>query len=209
MATGDAVRRATHAEIPNLAAVLARAFVRDPFFSYLAGEASERTQRMRDGWSGILRHASADLSETWTTDERAGVALWIPPDRRASSLLDSLRLIPALARLTGWRRLRDASAAIEVLEERRKAHAPTPHYYLSALGVEPELQGTGIGSALIAPTLAAADAAGVPAYLETATARNVLLYERHGFDVLEELILPKTDVHGWLMLRAPAGSPSR
>ena len=207
MATGDAVRRATHAEIPDLAAVLARAFVRDPFFSYLAGGASERTQRMRDGWSGILRHASAGLSETWTTDGRAGVALWIPPDRRASSLLDSLRLIPALARLTGWRRLREASAAIEVLEERRKAHAPTPHYYLSALGVEPELQGTGIGSALIAPTLAAADAAGTPAYLETATARNVLLYERHGFDVVEELILPKTDVHGWLMLRPPAIPP--
>ena len=37
--------------------------------------------------------------------------------------------------------------------------------------------------------------------------RNVLLYERHGFDVVEELILPKTDVHGWLMLRAPAASP--
>ena len=207
MATGDAVRRATHAEIPDLAAVLARAFVRDPFFSYLAGEASERTQRMRDGWRGILRHASAGLSETWTTDRRAGVALWIPPGRRASSLLGSLRLIPALARLTGWRRLREASAAIEVLEERRRAHAPTPHYYLSALGVEPELQGTGIGSVLIAPTLAAADDAGMPAYLETATARNVLLYERHGFDVVEELILPKTDVHGWLMLRAPAGSP--
>ena len=206
MATGDAVRRATHAEIPDLAAVLARAFVRDPFFSYLAGEASERTQRMRDGWSGILRHASAGLSETWTTDGRAGVALWIPPHRRASSLLGSLRLVPALARLTGWRRLREASAAIEVLEERRRAHAPTPHYYLSALGVDPELQGTGIGSALIAPTLAAADAAGMPAYLETATARNVLLYERHGFDVVEELILPGTDVHGWLMLRAPAGS---
>jgi GNAT superfamily N-acetyltransferase len=171
MVTGDAVRRATYAEIPDLAAVLARAFVRDPFFSYLAGEASERTQRMRDRWPGILR------------------------------------LVPALARLTGWRRVREASAAIEVLEDRRRDHAPMPHYYLSALGVEPELQGTGIGSALIAPTLAAADAAGMPAYLETATARNVLLYERHGFDVVEELILPRTDVHGWLMLRPSAGSP--
>ena len=204
MATGDTVRLATHAEISDLAAVLARAFVRDPFFSYLAGEASERSQRMRDGWAGILRHAAAGLSETWTTERRAGVALWIPPDRKASSVLDALRLIPSLARLTGWRRLREASAAMELLEERRRTHVPTPHYYLSALGVEPDLQGTGIGSALIAPTLAAADRGGMPAYLETATARNVLLYERHGFDVVEELILPKTDVHGWLMVRPPA-----
>ncbi len=207
MATGETVRRATHAEISDLAAVLARAFVRDPFFSYLAGEASERTQRMRDGWSGILRHASAGLSETWTTDDRAGVSIWIPPNRRASSALGSLRLVPALARLTGWRRLREASAAMELLAERRRAHVRAPHYYLAALGVEPDRQGTGIGSALIAPTLAAADAARTPAYLETATARNVLLYERHGFDVVEELILPKTDIRGWLMVRPPPGSP--
>ena len=38
-----------------------------------------------------------------------------------------------------------------------------------------------------------------------ATARNVLLYERQGFNVVEELTLPNTDVHGWLMLRPAAG----
>jgi hypothetical protein len=48
-----------------------------------------------------------------------------------------------------------------------------------------------------------ADRDGLPAYLETATARNVLLYERQGFDVVEEMTLPNTDVHGWLMLRRP------
>jgi hypothetical protein len=31
----------------------------------------------------------------------------------------------------------------------------------------------------------------------------VLLYERLGFDVVEELTLPRTDVHGWLMARQP------
>jgi ribosomal protein S18 acetylase RimI-like enzyme len=202
----DGVRRATRREIPELAAVLARAFVQDPFFSWLAGEASERSQRMRDGWTGILRFASAGLSETWTNDDRSGVAIWIPPGRAASSLIESIRLTPALARMTTWRRLRLASAAIETLEEHRHRHAPQPHYYLSALGVEPERQGEGIGSALIAPVLAAADAAGAPAYLETATGRNVLLYERHGFEVVEELILPQTDIHGWLMLRAPSAT---
>jgi ribosomal protein S18 acetylase RimI-like enzyme len=202
----DGVRRATRREIPELAAVLARAFVRDPFFSWLAGEASERNQRMRDGWTGILRFASAGLSETWTTDAWSGVAIWIPPGRAASSLIESIRLTPALARMTTWRRLRLASAAIETLEEHRHRHAPQPHYYLSALGVEPERQGEGIGSRLIAPVLAAADAAAAPAYLETATGRNVLLYERHGFEVVEELILPQTDIHGWLMLRAPSAT---
>lgn len=200
------VRRATEAEIPAMAAVLARAFARDPFFSYLAGDAPERNLRMRMGWAGILRHASAGLRETWTTNDVAGVAIWLPPGRGASSFLDSLRMVPALARLTGWRRLREVSATTELLEERRRTHVPAPHWYLSALGVDPERQRQGIGSALLQLVLDRADADGTPAYLETATARNVLLYERHGFDVVEELILPRTDVRGWLMLRSPAAS---
>lgn len=197
------VRRARPDEIRELAAVLAGAFARDPFFGWLAGEASERNQRMRDGWAGILRYASAGLSETWTTDDRAGAAIWIPPGRPASSPLDALRVTPALARMTTWRRLREASAAIEELEHHRRRHVPELHWYLSALGVDPARQGEGIGSALIGPVLAAADARNEPAYLETATARNVLLYERHGFEVVEELVLPRTDIHGWLMLRRP------
>ena len=86
--------------------------------------------------------------------------------------------------------------------------APASHWYHSARGVEPDRQGEGIGSAHLAPVLAEADASAVPCYLETAVGRNVLLYERHGFDVVEELVLPATDVHGWLM-RRPASAASR
>lgn len=196
------VRRATEAEIPAMAAVLARAFARDPFFSWLAGDAPERNLRMRIGWAGILRHASAGLRETWTTDEVSGVALWLPPGRGASSFLGSLRLMPALARLTGWGRLREVAAATDLLEKRRRTHVAVPHWYLSALGVDPDRQRQGIGTALLTTILERADADRTPAYLETATAHNVLLYERYGFEVVEELILPTTDVRGWLMLRS-------
>lgn len=202
MAIEQSVRSARRDEIPQLAALLARAFAHDPFFSHLAGDAPERNQRMRDGWGGILRHASARLAHTWTTDDLAGAAIWLPPGYRPS-LLDNLRLMPDMARFAGWRRLRLVADALEVLEGRRREHVPGPHYYLSALGVEPERQGTGIGTALMAPVLDRCDREGVPAYLETATARNVLLYERVGFEVVEELIVPKTDVRGWLMRRTP------
>jgi GNAT superfamily N-acetyltransferase len=199
------VRRARREDVRPLAAVLARAFVHDPFFAWLAGDASERGQRMRDGWSAILRYASAGLTATWTTDDLAGTAIWIPPGRPASDVLDTVRLLPGMARMTTWRRLGPVSDVMADLAERRRRHVVESHWYLSALGVEPDRQGEGIGSALLAPVLAEADARGQPAYLETAVGRNVLLYERHGFDVVEELVLPKTDIHGWLMLRQPRG----
>ncbi|MGH2386079.1 MAG: GNAT family N-acetyltransferase [Candidatus Limnocylindria bacterium] len=196
------VRRATIADIPAMAATLARAFAHDPYYLLLAGDAPERNQRMRDGWSGILRFGSAKLTDTYTTDDHAGVALWLPPGHGGPSVIDSLRMMPAIGRLSGWRRLRKVSNLIAELETRHRHHMPTPHFYLSALGVEPDRQGEGIGTALMKPVLDRCDRDQVPAYLETATARNVLLYERLGFDVVEELTLPTTDVHGWLMARA-------
>ena len=202
------VRLATLDEIPDLAAVLARAFAHDPFFAWMAGDAPERSQRMRDGWSGILRHGSAHLAHTYTTDDLAGVAIWLPPEHHGTSVVDSLRQLPALARLTGWRRLRQIGDAMDTLEQHRHRHAPQPHFYLSALGVEPERQGEGLGTALVQPVLDRCDRDRIPAYLETAVARNVLLYERLGFGVVEELDLPGTDIHGWLMLR-PLGVPSQ
>ena len=197
------VRLATREEIPELAAVLARAFAHDPFYAWMAGDAPERGQRMRDGWSGILRYGSDRLAHTFTTDDRAGVAIWLPPGWRGPSFLDSLRQMPALARLTGWGRLREVADAVATLEEHRHRHVPSPHFYLSALGVDPDRQREGIGTALVQPVLEASDRGGAPAYLETAVARNVLLYERLGFDVVEEIDLPGTDIHGWLMVRAP------
>jgi ribosomal protein S18 acetylase RimI-like enzyme len=200
------VRLATRDEIPTLAAVLARAFAGDPFYRYLAGDAPERSQRMRDGWVGLLRHASAGLSATYTTDDHAGVALWQPPGTSGPGFIASLRLLPPMSRLAGgFRHLREISRAMSLLEQRRRHHAPGPHFYLAALGVEPDRQGEGVGTALVQPALALADADAIPAYLETATGRNVLLYERLGFTVVEELTLPDTDVHGWLMLRTPRG----
>lgn len=195
------VRHATSGDIPDMAATLGRAFAHDPFYAFLVGDAPERTQRMRDGWTGILRFASAHLAETYTTDDAAGVAIWHPPGHAGPSVLDGLRIVPAIVRLAGWRRLRLVAAAMGRLDERRRHHVARPHFYLSALGVEPDRQGQGLGTALVLPVLDRCDRDAIPAYLETAIARNVLLYERLGFEVVEELTLPHSDVRGWLMVR--------
>jgi ribosomal protein S18 acetylase RimI-like enzyme len=195
------VRRATRADIAELSAVLGRAFDRDPFYAFLAGDGPERHARMAEGWAGILRFASAQLAETYTTVDRTGAAIWLPPGYGGPSILDSMRLMPAIARLAGWRRMRTVSDALDALEQHRHRHMPGPHFYLAALGVDPARQGEGVGTALLGPVLERCSRDAVPAYLETAVARNVLLYERLGFEVVEEMDLPRSDVHGWLMRR--------
>jgi hypothetical protein len=51
--------------------------------------------------------------------------------------------------------------------------------------------------------LAAADRAGLPAYLETASDTNVAIYRRLGFEVAREVDLPDGGPRCWLMRRDP------
>jgi predicted N-acetyltransferase YhbS len=83
-------------------------------------------------------------------------------------------------------------------------HPTTPHYYLDSLGVEPEWQGMGLGSALMRPVLERCDREAMPAYLNAGSPRSRDLYMRHGFEVTEEFTLPDGGPPLWRMWRQPA-----
>jgi GNAT superfamily N-acetyltransferase len=68
------------------------------------------------------------------------------------------------------------------------------------------MQGRGLGSTLLQPVLARADADRLPCYLETGVARNVTFYERHGFQVVAAGALPRGGPPLWAMVRAPRGA---
>ncbi|HEX7671619.1 MAG TPA: GNAT family N-acetyltransferase [Polyangiaceae bacterium] len=85
--------------------------------------------------------------------------------------------------------------------EMRKRHPHYPHFYLWFLGVEPARQGQGLGSLLLRSLSGKAEADGVPCYLETDKASSVKLYERHGYRVEAEEVLPSVEVRLWFMRR--------
>jgi L-amino acid N-acyltransferase YncA len=87
--------------------------------------------------------------------------------------------------------------------ERR--HISEPHIYVRTVGVRTELQGQGLGSKLMQPTLERADAAGLPAYIEASSERSAALYERLGFVHLGVFELPDGGPRVWPM-RRPAAS---
>jgi len=82
-------------------------------------------------------------------------------------------------------------------------HPHEPHWYLATLGTAVELQGQGVGSALMQPVLEHCDAEGLPAYLESSKERNVPFYRRHGFEVVKEVPLPGGGPKLWTMWREP------
>jgi len=61
-----------------------------------------------------------------------------------------------------------------------------PHIYISMMMVHPAFQGKGLCGRLMRAACRAADAERLPTYLETAGDRNVAVYKRFGFQVVEK-----------------------
>ena len=95
--------------------------------------------------------------------------------------------------------LRVASRWGEVFDAFARVHLPDPHWYLATLGVDPEFQSGGRGSALLASWLEGVAADAVPAWLETDREANVGFYRRAGFEV--ELEVCVLDTRVWCMRR--------
>jgi ribosomal protein S18 acetylase RimI-like enzyme len=185
---GIATRRATSADAPTLARMLARAFLDDPVAMWSCRPDGLRPAVLERFNAARLRHL-LDEQEIWTTPELSSAALWAPPGRwkttarqdaeLARAILHPRLLVRAPLILAGFLGL-----------ERRHPHT-SPHWYLAVLGTDPAAQGQGLGSAVLAPVLEQCDADGLGAYLESSKESNIAFYARHGFRVTAELRLPR------------------
>jgi ribosomal protein S18 acetylase RimI-like enzyme len=178
--------RATLLHAERIARLFAAAFARDPVLDWLMRAGDTRPLSLQRFFVSILYSRTIPHGETWMTDDGLGVAAWIPPHCLAAqpNLTHDLRMLPAILRLMGVPRLSRGSALAAAMERVQPAE---PYHYLAFLGVAPRVQGSGLGSALLARTLDRVDAVQGNAYLESSNPRNLRLYERAGFSVIREI----------------------
>jgi ribosomal protein S18 acetylase RimI-like enzyme len=182
------VRRATPADVPALAQMLARAFLDDPVAIWSCKPNALRPVVL-ERFHATRLHQLLAHQEVWTTPELSSAALWAPPGRwRTTPRQDA-----ALARCLLHHRLiaRMPLIATGLLGVERRHPRRPPHWYLAVLGTDPAAQGQGLGSAMLRPVLEQCDADGIDGYLESSKERNIDFYARHGFRVTAELRLPR------------------
>jgi ribosomal protein S18 acetylase RimI-like enzyme len=94
-------------------------------------------------------------------------------------IAEKIKTAPAMVRI-----MKTALPRAFTMMSKREAHDPhEAHWHIGPIGVRPELQGKGVGKALLKTFLTTVDEQERPAFLETDVDRNVTLYEGFGFTV--------------------------
>ena len=183
------------------ATLVARAFESNPL-NLAAIRSRDSARRRRCNLHGMhcllpVARAHGLVLAASLEGELAGVLVAAPPFSYPLPPAPLWRRMRALL-VQGFAVARRWREAFESLDARHPSH---PHWYLGTLGVEPSLQGRGVGTALAGHWLARVDLDRAPAYLETDRAENLPFYARLGFRPVAAFQVLGADVTA--MERAP------
>lgn len=186
--------------------VLVRAMHTNPICLAASGGDPARSHRVLERLFGAsLRHLGWGqhmLVARAGEGRVVGVCGMLPPGDCQPSPAQKLRIVPALLPADP----RTLSRILTWVGAWSKADTDTPHWHLGPVSVDPDLQGQGVGTALMHAFCETMDEQGTAAWLETDRESHVPFYERFGFEVAhEEQIL---GVPNWFMLRPGTSSSS-
>lgn len=195
------VRPARRSDVPALARVLGRAFQDDPVMMWMQPDNTRRAAALAGFFGALTRYhylAGAGVEVALSESGVGAAALWDPPGKGEPSPREQIAMLPAVIRAFRGR-LGEGRA---LTEQMKAVHPEEPHWYLGILGSDPESRGGGFGHALMTSRLDRCDAAGAPAYLESSNPDNIPYYNRFGFDVTGEIVIPDGPSL-WPMWRQP------
>ena len=195
-------RPARRADVPALARVLGRAFQDDPVMSWLQPDAGRRAAALAGFFGAVTRYHYLSGGGVEVAESESGIgaaALWDPPGKWEHSGREQIAMLPGVIRAFRGR-LGEGRA---LTEQMKAVHPEEPHWYLGILGSDPESRGGGFGHRLMVSRLDRCDAEGAPAYLESSNSANIPYYNRFGFDVTGEIVIPDGPTL-WSMWRRPA-----
>jgi predicted N-acetyltransferase YhbS len=195
------VRRATVADLDAVVATLV-----DSHLDYVWEVWAIRDPNRRAKLTELVRHhvelIALPYREVWMSDDGAGVAIWRSDRTEPVDAAASSRLAEVGRSVFGPRLALIEEVDARVLEQRPEA----PHRFLGTMGVRPDRQRQGIGTAVLRPVLEELDRSGTPGCLETSAAGNLEFYGRLGFAVIAHLDdLPAGAPETWVLWRQPAG----
>ena len=190
-------------DIQKTGVVLADAFQHDPVWEKVLKDASFYQKCIF--FQSAIRYCLKYGKVYATSEQIEGIAAWIPDH---------------LADMTIWRSIRSGSffhlikmgmkmasmmmkmkPIFEPLEMARKANMKGRVYiYLVIIGVASDLQGKGYWNKILRALIEDSEKHGLPLNLETAIEKNIKMYEKFGFKILNKINQPVINLSQWSMI---------
>ncbi len=187
---------------PEAVGVLTRAFKDDPVILavHLNVTPDERIQRTALGMSAVLEVCIRRGLPLYIKKDNSivGVSTVYPPGTYPLPIATQLGILFKYVTKKGFN---GVGRWIKIQIQYDKQHPKEPHYYLELIGVEPSLQGQGLGAFILRHIVDKADQDHMGCYLETSKSRNLPLYHRVGFQTVTKKKIIGVDI--WSMWRPP------
>ena len=156
------------------------AFAADPIMRWAFSTADSYLThfgRMADAYGGV----SIGEGTCYRTSRAEGAALWlapgVEPDEEKTMEIIQAGVEPERQEALG-----------RILEEMETYHPKDNDcWYLAIIGVDPGFQGKGIGASLMKHATSILDGQSRLGYLESSNPKNISLYERHGFEIMDQI----------------------
>ena len=158
---------------------LTLAFAGDPYIRWSQPNPGEYTAWFPE-FVRLYAGTAFDHGTAFGIGDCAAGALWLPP----AIEVDEEALVEFFYETVPESKLTEAWPAYGRLQE---ATPEAPHWHLPFVGVDPAHQGRGYGSTLLAHVCEKCDEAGQTASLESGNPRNLSLYLRHGFELVDAI----------------------
>lgn len=190
------IRPAVPADVDRAAKSLGLAFSDYPFTRHTVA-ADDHHERVTSLQRIYLDTIGSRCGRVWVSDDVAAVAVWLTPS--SVGVVHAVESVAERIEQLHGDRIDIARRADEATESLKPSESV---WLLATVGVDPSVQGQGLGRAVLEPGLQQAREHGCPAYLETSSTANLALYEGLGFRVTGSVQLPDGGPEVWAMLRA-------
>lgn len=163
-------------------------------------DAGQRALSLVRFFKPVLRglHKRGMIKGAFRDNALVGVCGMAQPGWCQPTLLEKTEVLPSL--VCG----NPMGTAIRVLRwtaEWARRDLTRLHWHLGPVAVDPDLQGQGIGGAMLSAFCERTDQEHTLAYLETDKLENVGFYQKFGFRVIEEAVV--LGIPNWFMYRPP------
>jgi len=189
-------------QIKSASNITSEAFFNDPLMLYLFPKPKERKRKLTSMMELLIRIGIKYGIVHSTSSKLEGIAIWFPSSKA--------KITPWMGLLNGGisyffrlgtKAVKKQNRFYKYIISRRRKLVPSNHWYLSIIGIKPKHQGKGFSRLLFNSMFSQIDKQNLPYILDTNNEKNLPIYKRFGFRILDEYEIPGINLINWIMIR--------